>query len=186
MLKTYTENSAIAKNKFLTKTGDQFSTGEPDLSNPYITGYLLAKIWERDFGSQASVLVDDILNAQQGLANILGITIEQLHQQLNVLEKYEIIDQRSARPHLAGTKTRRKQDSETSYQIIRCWNNPVELLQQAYENDIATPNQPLIRSLEDILDDDDDIPDFSKFLEWVVHLQPRQTDLLLNFGSIAV
>ncbi|WP_416674112.1 hypothetical protein [Egbenema bharatensis] len=44
----------------------------------------------------------------------------------------------------------------------------------------------MMRSLESILDDDDDIPDFSKFLEWVVHLPPRQACLMLNFGAIAV
>lgn len=186
ILRTYTETSAIAKNKFLVKTGDQFSTGKPDLSNPYTIGYLLAKIWERNFRSQTSVLIDELLKIKQGLANVLGISIEQLRQQLDILERYEIIEQRSAIPHLAGTKTRRKQDTEASYQIVRCWDDPEKLLQQAYENDTATPNQPLIRSLEGILDDDDDIPDFSKFLEWVVHLSPRQANLLPSFGSIAI
>jgi ABC-type antimicrobial peptide transport system ATPase subunit len=43
-------------------------------------------------------------------------------------------------------------------------------LEKAYESDIATPNRPLIQSLGAILDDDDDVPDFSQFLEWASRL----------------
>ena len=185
ILRTYTEPQAIVKNKFLIERKKQYSTGNPELSNPYTVGYILAKIWERDFESQSSVLVDEIIDAKTGLTRALGITREQLRQQLDILEKYDIIEQQSARPRLAGSQPRRKQEGETAYQIIRCWDNSIQLLEKAYENDIATPNQPLMRSLAGILDDDDDIPDFSQLLEWVVRLQPKQAYWLLNVGAIA-
>lgn len=166
ILKTYTDSEAIAKSQFLTHTQKNYSIGNPDLSNPYTTGYLLAKIWERDFKARSAVLVDDILNAEMGLASILGIQKDQLRQQLDVLARYDVIEQRSAKPHLSDTKPPIKEEGESSYQVYRCWETPDELLEKAYENDRATPNQPLIQSLSSILDDDEDAPDFSSFLEW--------------------
>jgi hypothetical protein len=64
ILKTYTNSEAIARSQFLTHTQKNYSIGNPDLSNPYTTGYLLAKIWERDFKARSAVLVDDILNEE--------------------------------------------------------------------------------------------------------------------------
>ncbi|WP_448604350.1 DUF4007 family protein [Thermoleptolyngbya sp.] len=166
ILKTYIDSEAIAKSQFLTYTQKMYSTGNPDLSNPYTTGYLLAKIWQRDFKAQPAVLVDDILNAKMGLADLLGIKKDQLRHQLDVLARYDVIEQRSAKPHLSDTKPPMKAEGESSYQVFRCWETPDELLERAYENDRATPNRPLIQSLGSILDDDEDMPDFSSFLEW--------------------
>ncbi|MFQ3616013.1 MAG: DUF4007 family protein [Cyanobacteriota bacterium] len=166
ILKTYTDSEAIAKNQFLIYSQKTYSIGNPDLSNPYMTGYLLAKIWEQDFKSRPAVLVDDILNARMGLSSLLGIKKDQLRQQLDILARYEVIEQRSAKPHFPDTKPPIKEDGESSYLVFRCWKTPDELLEKAYKNDSATPNQPLIQSLSSILDDDEDVPDFSSFLEW--------------------
>jgi len=166
LLKTYLDPRSIAKHRFLEQKKKVYSTGNSDLSNPYTLGYLLAKIWERDFGSRTTVLVDQILFAEMGLAKVLGIHSEQLQQYLDILEKHEIIEQRSAKPHLIGTKPPRKVDNEQTYQVYRCWKTATELLERAYEHDVATPNRPLIQSLEPLLSDDDDTPDFSRFLEW--------------------
>jgi hypothetical protein len=70
------------------------------------------------------------------------------------------------KPHLAGTKPQIKEDNEFSYQVYRCWEMATEILEKAYENDITTPNRPLTQSLEAILDNEEDVPDFSQFLEW--------------------
>ena len=91
ILKTYTEPQAIAKNKFLMQNKKRYSTGDSDLSNSYAVGYLLAKIWERDFKLQSAVLIDEIVNAEMGLANVLGINREHLRQKLDILAKYGII-----------------------------------------------------------------------------------------------
>ena len=91
ILKTYTEPQAIAKNKFLMQNKKHYSIRDSDLSNPYAVGYLLAKIWERDFKLQSAMLIDEIVNAEMGLANVLGINREHLRQKLDILAKYGII-----------------------------------------------------------------------------------------------
>jgi hypothetical protein len=168
ILKLYTESQAISKNQFLTLDRKSYSIGTPDLSNPYTTGYLLAKIWEREFNDRAVVSVDRIIDIEMRLTDLLGIDSERLRQQLDILAELEIVEQRSNQPHLPGTKPPRKQDDERSYQVYRCWNTPSELLEKAYDNDIATPNRPLIQSLADILDDGDESPDFSQLFTWAV------------------
>ncbi len=166
ILKTYSDNGAIAKSRFLTPVGENYSIGHPDLSNPYTVGYLLAKVWERDFQKQSAVLVDAIVDADRGLTSVLGISQEQLRQQLDILARHGVIEQRSAKPHLSDTKPPTKSEGELPYQVYRCWETAIELLEKAYEQDMATPNRPLIQALGSLLDDDEDVPDFSKFLEW--------------------
>jgi Protein of unknown function (DUF4007) len=171
LLKTYTDSQAISKGKFITKENKSYSVGNPDLSNHYTIGYLLAKVWERNFQSESAVLVDRIIDTNMGLASVLGIDKEQLRPQLDILAKYEIIEQRSISPHLVGKKPLTRENNELSYQVYRCWETPLDLLAQAYDNDIATPNRPLIQSLAGILDGgDENVPDFSQFLEWAARL----------------
>jgi hypothetical protein len=171
LLKTYIDSQAISKGKFITQENKLYLAGNPDLSNHYTTGYLLAKVWERDFQSESAVLVDRIIDMNLGLASVLGIDRHRLRQQLDILAENEIIEQRSISPHLVGKKPLTKEDNELSYQVYRCWETPLDLLAKAYENDIAIPNRPLIQSLAGILDDgDDNVPDFSQFLEWAVRL----------------
>jgi hypothetical protein len=166
ILNSYLDDEAIGKHRFLIQKKLTYSIGNSDLSNPYTTGYLLAKVWECNFERQQSVLVDQIFGAKQDLARLLGISDERLRKQLIILEKHEIIERRSAQPHLPGDKPRIVNEEESAYQIYRCWSKPEDLLEKAYENDRATPNRPLIQTLESILDDDAETPDFSEFLEW--------------------
>jgi hypothetical protein len=173
--KTYLDSSANAKSKFLVQDKKRYSVGQPDLSNSYTTGYLLAKLWEQHFKSQQAVLVDQIVDPAMGLALILGIQPAQLRQQLDNLAAFDIIEQRSAKPHLTGIVPQVERDTTASYQVIRRWENPVELLEKAYENDIATPNRPLIQSLAGILDDDDGT--LSQLFEWASEL------MVLDGGS---
>jgi len=166
LLNAYTETEAIARSKFLSQEKKRYSSSNPDLSNPYNIGYCLAKVWERDFQSQQHVLVNEIVDADVGLTKILGITREQLQQQLDLLATHNIIEQRSAKPHLAGTKSFIKGEAESIYQVHRCWETSLDLLEKAYENDLATPNRPLIQSLGALIEDGGEVPDFSQFLEW--------------------
>jgi hypothetical protein len=168
ILKTYTDPHAIAKSKFLSQQQKQYQTGNSDLSNPYTIGYFLAKLWAQQFKSRASILVDEILAPDFGLSTVLGISQQSLRQQLDTLAKHNVIEQRSAKPHLTEVKPSIKAEHEISYQVYRCWDSPKELLEKAYENDIATPNRPLIQSLGDILEDDSS--DFLQFLEWTSRL----------------
>lgn len=170
ILKAYTDSGTPAKSKFLTQINKTYSIGNSEISNPYTIGYLLAKVWERDYKAQTIVLVNQIIDTKMGLTNILGISEEQVRQQLDILAKLEIVEQRSAKPHLAGTKTQARQSDELSYQVHRNWESALDLLEKAYENDIATPNRPLVQSLAEILDDDTESPDFLRFLEWASNL----------------
>lgn len=166
LLKTYTDLHSIAKHKFLIQENGTYLAGSSDLSNPYTTGYLLAKIWERDFGERSAVLVSQIIDAKMSLASILGINREQVKQQLNILAKYEILEQQSAELRIAGQRPKIIGEGNSDYQVYRCWQTSAELLEKAFTHDKATPNQPLIRSLESIFDNESDIPDLSQFLEW--------------------
>ncbi|MDX2229692.1 MAG: DUF4007 family protein [Leptolyngbyaceae cyanobacterium bins.349] len=167
ILKTYTKEDAIAKSKFIILQQKQFSIGHPELSNIYTTSYLLAKFWEQYFPSVSSVLVDRILEHENSFCCVLGITQDLLREQLETLAEHGIIELRSAKPSISGTKPPIKEKHETVYQVYRCWDSPLELLERAYENDIATPNRPLSQSLGAILDDEDN-SEFLQFLEWAI------------------
>lgn len=119
VLRAYTEEQALANCKFLTQEGDEFIAGYPEFPNPYLIGYFLAKLWQRDFQDEKSVLTDSILNHPMGLAPVLGINAKQLQEQFNILETYNIIEQRRAVP---------------PFQIISRWDSPLTLLEKAYDS----------------------------------------------------
>ncbi|OUC12872.1 MAG: hypothetical protein B0A82_20160 [Alkalinema sp. CACIAM 70d] len=119
--RAYTEEQALSNCKFLTQEGDDFIAGHPDLPNSYLIGYFLAKLWQRDFQDEKSVLTDSILNHPMGLAPALGINAEQLQEQLNLLEAHNIIEQRRAVP---------------PFQIIARWDDPLTLLEKAYDSNL--------------------------------------------------
>jgi hypothetical protein len=118
ILRAYTEFTALASCKFLTQEQDKYISGDARLPNAYLLGYFLAKLWERDFKGEGSVLTESIVNAKMGLAAVLGITAEVLQEQLNAMEAYGIIEQRRAVP---------------PFQVIPRWNEPLTLLEKAYD-----------------------------------------------------
>lgn len=121
VLRAYTEEQALSNCKFLTQEGDEFIAGHPDLPNPYLIGYFLAKLWQRDFPDEKAILTEAILNHPMGLAPVLGINVERLQEQLNILETYNIIEQRRAVP---------------PFQIISRWDDPLTLLEKAYDSNL--------------------------------------------------
>jgi hypothetical protein len=84
-----------------------------------LIGYFLAKLWQRDFGQETSVLTEDIVNQKMGILPVLGLQSESLQQHLNAIEALGIIEQRR---------------TVAPYQIIRRWNDPLTLLEKAYVN----------------------------------------------------
>ncbi|MEH1900835.1 MAG: DUF4007 family protein [Nostoc sp.] len=118
ILRAYTEFQALASCKFITQEGDKYVVGNAHLPNSYLVGYLLAKLWERDFKGEGSVLTESILNQKMGIAAVLGIKADVLQEQLNALEAYGIIEQRRAVP---------------PFQVIPRWNEPLALLEKAYD-----------------------------------------------------
>lgn len=118
VLRAYTESNALESCQFVQNMDNKkYVTGEARFPNPYMVCYILAKLWERDFGDTTSVVTDDILNHPMGLAPILGIEPQLLQQQLDKLEIFGLIEQRRTVP---------------PFQTVRRWDNPISLLEQAY------------------------------------------------------
>lgn len=120
LLRAYTESHALASCKFLTVEENKYVAGYPSLPNTYLVGYFLSKLWERDFKDEGSILTESILNQTMGLAPVLGVKVEALQEQLNALEAYGIIEQRRTVP---------------PFQIIPRWDNPLALLEKAYDSE---------------------------------------------------
>ena len=120
ILRAYTESHALASCKFLTVEENKYIAGYPHLPNAYLVGYFLAKLWERDFKDEGSVLTESILNETMGLTPVLGVKAEALQEQLNALEAYGIIEQRRTVP---------------PFQVIPRWDNPLALLEKAYDSE---------------------------------------------------
>lgn len=115
------EQAPLQSCKFIQKLeADKFVAGNASIPNPYMIGYLLAKLWERDFRDTTSVLTNDVLQQRMGLAPALGIDSEALQKHLDTLEAFAIIEQRR---------------TVSPAQIIRRWDNPLSLLEKAYAND---------------------------------------------------
>lgn len=117
MLRAYTESYALASCKFIRPQDNLFISGDAELPNPYLIGYFLAKLWQRDFGDASSILATDILAQPMGLAAVLGISQETLQTYLNQLETLALLEQRR---------------TVSPAQIIRRWENPLTLLEKAY------------------------------------------------------
>jgi hypothetical protein len=120
VLRTYTESEALANGKILVFKDDQYVASQFPLTNPYMVGYFLAKLWERDFADSTSVIADKIVQQPLGLAPILGIESDTLQTYLNQLESLNIIEQRR---------------TVSPAQIIRRWEDPLILLEKAYANE---------------------------------------------------
>ncbi len=119
ILRAYTETHALAACKFITLDGKQYQSGKPELPNPYLIGYFLAKLWGRDFSEQGSTLTKSVLEQKMGLTSVLAISPDALQEQLNSLEVRGVIEQRRAVP---------------PFQIIPRWDNPLTLLEKAYDH----------------------------------------------------
>jgi hypothetical protein len=118
ILRAYTEQQALANCQFIKEfKTNKYEAGHPNLPNSYLIGYFLAKLWQRDFDQETSVLTEDIINQKMGILPVLGIQAESLQQHLNAMEALGIIEQRR---------------TVAPYQIIRRWDNPLTLLEKAY------------------------------------------------------
>lgn len=118
VLRAYTESEALESCEFIQSvTTGKYIVGEANLPNPYLICYFLAKLWQRDYGNTTSVVTDEVLNHKMGLAPVLGLEPAALQQQLDKLEAFGLIEQRRTVP---------------PFQIVRRWDDPLALLDQAY------------------------------------------------------
>jgi hypothetical protein len=120
LLRTYTDDTALAAAKILTFDGHTYHRNPEHLPQPYTLGYLLAKIWQRDHSDKTSIILDHLTQNPTGLAPILGIPPNRLTREIDQLDSQGILDQRLA---------------VSPAQLIRKWDNPIELLEHAYTHD---------------------------------------------------
>ncbi|NEO28489.1 MAG: DUF4007 family protein [Kamptonema sp. SIO4C4] len=117
LLRAYTESHALLQCHFLTQEKETYIASQAPLPHPYLIGYFLAKLWERDFGETTSVLTEQIFKQPMGLGAILGIEDDLLQGCLNQLETLALIEQRRTVP---------------PEQVVRQWSSPLDLLEKAY------------------------------------------------------
>lgn len=117
LLRAYTEPKALSRCSYLSVQDNQYTRDRSQLPSITLIGYFLAKLWERDFNEQTSVLHESILNHPMGLARVLGILPDALQNQLNALEAIGIVEQRREVP---------------PFQLLRRWDDPLELLEKSY------------------------------------------------------
>ncbi|NJK34780.1 MAG: hypothetical protein HC919_07385 [Oscillatoriales cyanobacterium SM2_2_1] len=107
------------------------------------------------------------------MTSILGIESESLRLCLDKLAELEIIEQRLVELYSVDKKPPIKLHADLDYQVFPCWESSLELLEKAYDNDVATPNRPLKLALDGYLDDVE-VPDFSQFLKIFCDIKPFQ------------
>ena len=118
VLRAYTEPDGLSGCGFLRQTEQEFQAGEAVPPSPSLVAYLLAKVWDRDFGKTSSVLTDSVLDNVMGLGPLLGVGRQGLQDVLDQLAAVGFIDQRR---------------TVAPFQIVRRWDSPSDLLRRAYE-----------------------------------------------------
>lgn len=120
-----------------------------------------------------------------GLRKVLGTDENQLRKHLDQLAELDIIEQYSAKPRAVNQPVERRKKNESSYVIVPCWDNPLDLLEEAYEKDSATPGRPLMQSLEGILDDEDEDPPFllSSVQAWFSNLCTSEVGHSIDYSN---
>lgn len=121
LLRAYTDRGALSQIEFIKDdNADGFRCNAAKLPNAYAIGFILARIWERDFGAVPSVTTEDVVAHPSGLTKVFGITPEQTQEHIDGLEALSIIEQRK---------------TVAPFQIVRRWSDPLDLLKKAYERD---------------------------------------------------
>lgn len=118
LLRAYTETYALSGCRYLYTQGNEYITGQGRQPNEYLIGYFLAKIWERDYPGQTSVLTEAIMSHKLSLAAALDILPDALQDSFNALEVLGIIEQRREVP---------------PFQVLPRWDSPIDLLERAYD-----------------------------------------------------
>lgn len=120
LMRTYTDpSSVLSRCQFISLVqNNQYKSDRITPPNIYLIGYFLAKLWERDFPETTSILTEKILSQPYGLCPILKIEPDILQECLTTLETKEIIQQK----HRISPE-----------QLVRCWDEPLNLLEQAYQ-----------------------------------------------------
>ena len=115
LLRAYVEKKALCECGLIYEKEQKYWSKNPQLPNPYIIAFFLAKIWERDFNQLTSIFASDLTNKNTGILEVLAVDTEKFQEILNLLEGHGVIEQRRTVP---------------PYQIVSRWNNSLELLEK--------------------------------------------------------
>jgi hypothetical protein len=118
LLRAYTHADGLRACGYLGTTADGgFRAGRNAAPPTALIGYLLTKLWARDFGSTESVLTDSILDQHMGITGLLGMSRSDVQSVLDDLSGEGILEQRR---------------TVAPYTVVRRWNDPIQLLEKAY------------------------------------------------------
>ena len=113
------EDNALGKLRLLReRKRGEFFRPTPNIPNAYLTGYLLAEIW--DERHPTSTTVSHASLTRESLGSTLGIDEMELQAQFDELTKEAIIEQmRAVQP----------------FQVVKLWEDKLSLLQKAYDEE---------------------------------------------------
>jgi hypothetical protein len=122
LLRAYTEPYALKSCHVVSKIEENIYA-KPDkvISNGYITAYILAKLWQRDFLHDEMVDSNHLLDKRFGFLELLGNSVNLFWDNMEKLEELNIVQFKFH----AKTKNN---------QIRRCWSHPTVLLKNAYQS----------------------------------------------------
>lgn len=116
VLNSYTESRGLGQIRLLRKSGCEYVRRPPYIPTPYLVGYILAEIWEAQHPTRK--MIDMSTLSEPGhIGPTVGLKDSELQEQLNALMHAGIIGQMREAP---------------PYQVVRQWDNSLDLLQQAY------------------------------------------------------
>lgn len=119
LLQCYTEYGALGKMQLVeTYQKDNYLCGGANYPNIYLTGYLLAEIWE-SIHPDKSMVAPEILFDCGHLATTLRLSDGDLQVMLDNLSAAGVVRQMREAP---------------PFQVVRKWNDKFELLERAYED----------------------------------------------------
>ncbi len=112
------ESNALGKLRLVReKDKNEFVHSQPNIPNAFVAAYILADMWERRHPTSSTVSVSTLLQPGH-LATTLGVDNTILQQLLDRMTAEKLIDQmRSVSP----------------FQVVRGWDDKLELLQAAYD-----------------------------------------------------
>lgn len=116
VLNSYTESRGLGLLRLLRESDREYVRGRPYISNPYITGYILAEIWDAQHSTR--IMIDEATLSKHGhLGPTIGLKDSDLQEQLNGLTHIGVIGQMREAP---------------PFQVVKQWSTKIELLQKAY------------------------------------------------------
>jgi hypothetical protein len=121
LLRSYLDSNALGLLRLIRESGrNKYTRGRPYIPTPYIIGYILAEIWDAQHPTR--MMIDEAKLSEPGhLGPTIGLKDAELQEQLNALTHLGVIGQMREAP---------------PFQVVKQWDNKLELLRKAYEEGV--------------------------------------------------